>query len=101
MGIPLCLTLLMLFSIASLNVNGINDDSKWAGIFNTILSYPPQVLFLQETHLTVNQEYLFWRCLPAYDVWFENGTSQSAGVLIAIKRNCRISAKKLFIGQGL
>ena len=100
MGISLCLTLLMLFLIASLNVNSINDDSKWAGIFNTILSYPPQVLFLQETHLTVNQEYLFWRCLPAYDIWFENGTSQSVGVLIAIKRNCRISAKKLFAGQG-
>ncbi len=81
MGLLLCLTLLMLFSIASLNVNGINDDSKWAGIFNTIMSYPPQVLFLQETHLTVNQEYM----LPAYDVWFENGTYQSVGVLIAIK----------------
>ncbi len=100
MGIFLYLTLLMLFSIASLNINGINNDSKWAGIFNTILSYPLLILFLQETHLTVNQEYLFWRCLLAYDVWFENGTSQSAGVLIAIKRNCRISARKLFTGQG-
>ncbi len=59
MDLLLCLTLLMLFLIASLNVNGINDDSKWAGIINTIMSYPPQVLFLQETHLTVNQEYMF------------------------------------------
>ena len=90
----------MLFSIAFLNVNGINDDSKWASIINTIMSYPPQVLFLQETRLTVNQEYMFQRCLPAYKIWFENGTSQLAGVLVAIKRNCRLSAKKLFAGQG-
>ncbi len=90
----------MLFSIVPLNVDGINNDSKWSGIINTIMSHPPQVVFLQEMHLTANQEYMFRRCLLAYEIWFENGTSQSAGVLIAIKRNCSLSAKKLFAGQG-
>ena len=84
----------MLFSIAMLNVSGLNDESKWNTILNSVMSMPLQILLLQETHLVSVQEYIFVHCLSAYEIIYEHGTSQSAGVLTAIKRNCGLQDKK-------
>ena len=62
-------------------------------IFNTILPIALNVIALQETHLTHDQEYLFQCALLNYCILFENGISNSAGVLIAVKQNCGIEIK--------
>ena len=51
-------------------------------------------------HLTQDQEYLFQCALPNYNVYFENGTSNSAGVLTAVKQNCGIQIKLQFGQSG-
>ena len=45
------------------------------------------VICLQEMHLTSQQEHAFCLHAPAYDFFFEHGTSNSAGVLTAVKHN--------------
>ncbi len=84
------LALLLIMTLLLLNVNGIHDSNKWKNIFNTILAVSPQIIALRETHLTNEQEYLFQWTLPNFQIFFENGTSNSARVLTAIKQNCGI-----------
>ncbi len=86
--------------LVSLNVNGIHNDGKWSNILNTVLAVNPQIIALQEMHLTVDQQYLFNRVLPGYNVFYENSTSNSAGVLTAIKRNCGIEVLKTYKHSG-
>ncbi len=84
-----------MFTLLSLNVNGMHDDSKWRNILNTVLAVALQIVALQETHLTVVQEYAFGASLPGYTVLYQHGSSNSTGVLIAIKRNCGIVVGKV------
>ena len=91
---------LLVMILVSLNVNGIHNDEKWSNILNTVLAVNPQIVALQETHLMVDQQYLFSRALPGYSVFYENGTSNSAGVLTAIKRNCGIEVLKTYKHSG-
>ena len=49
------------------------------------------IIALQETHLILEQEYAFKVHASTFDFFFSHGTSQSAGVLIAIKHNSVIS----------
>ncbi len=86
--------------LLSLNVNGIHDSMKWKNIFNTILLIALNVIALQETHLTHDQEYLFQHTLLNYHILFENGTSNSAGVLIALKQNCGIEIQSYSRKEG-
>ena len=86
--------LFIIFTLLSLNVNGMHD-CKWRNILNTVLAVALQIIALQETHLTVAQEYAFDAGLPGYTVFYQHGSSNSAGVLIAIKRNCRIVVGKV------
>ena len=87
--------LFVMFTLLLLNVNGIHDNCKWRNILNTVLAVAPQIVALQETHLTVAQEYAFGACLPGYTVFYQHGSSNSAGVLTAIKRNYGIVVGKV------
>ena len=86
---------LLMAVVVSLNVNGMHNNAKWSNIFNTVLVVNPFIVAFQETHLLDLQEYLFCRAMPEYQIIFEHGTSNSAGILVAIKRNCGISIQAI------
>ena len=87
-------------SLLSLNVNGIHDSKKWSSILNMILSISPNIVSLQETHLTKDQEYLFSHALPNFSIFYDHGTSNSAGVLTAVRHSRGINARKINGNDG-
>ena len=76
---------LVMYSIVTLNVNGLHDPVKWKALWSEL----PQcdVICLQEMHVTPNQVYAFQLHCQSYDWIFSFGSSNSAGVGVAIKRN--------------
>ncbi len=63
----LIIVLFILFSVVTLNINGLHDQTKWFTIWNTVLWTAPKIVLLQETHLTIDQEYVA-RTVPGYQV---------------------------------
>ena len=47
-----------------------------------------------QTHLTQEQEYSFSLHAQGYEMFFLHGTSQSAGVLLVVRRNTGIIVKQ-------
>ena len=90
----------MLFSTITLNVNGIHDPKKWSVMWNLVLSTNSKVIFLQETHLTPDQEYIFARTAPGFSIYHSFGLSNSAGILTAIKRNCGLQVNHIEAKDG-
>ena len=73
--------------LVCLNVNGLNDKIKR----NTIISYLNQtksdIILLQETHASTNIENTWAVEWPTKHLIFNNGTTQSKGVLVAINKS--------------
>ncbi len=90
----------MLFSTITLNVNGIHDPKKWSAVWNSVLSTNLKVIFLQETHLTPDQEYIFARTAPGFNIYHSFGSSNSTGILTAIKRNCGLQVNYVEAKDG-
>ena len=78
--------------VVTLNVNGLYDPSKWQVLWQEIPH--ADIICLQETHLTSQQEHAFCLHASAYDFFFEHGASNSGGVLTAVKRNKSIIPTK-------
>ena len=81
----------MTLNIMSLNVRGIRNDVKRRSIFE-FYRKRCDILCLQETHSTVEDEKLWtneWggKCI------FSHGTSNSRGVVICVKRDCKWDIK--------
>ncbi len=53
------------------------------------------VVAVQETHLTADLERSFQLYAQNFEFWFSHGTSQSGGVLIAVRRNCGLTCSKV------
>ncbi len=49
------------------------------------------MIALQETHLTMELEFAFKAYAPSMDIFFAHGTSQSGGVLIALRHSINAS----------
>ncbi len=81
-------------SICTLNVNGIHDSNKWTDLWNLLPHM--DIICLQEMHLTHAQEYAFKLFVQSYDWFFAHGTSNSAGVAIAVHRH--IGVKVSLVG---
>ncbi len=74
-----------MLTVVTLNANGLHDTGKWQTLWQEIPH--ADVICLQEMYLTSQQEHAFCLHAPVYDFFFEHGTSNSAGVLIAVKHN--------------
>ena len=75
----------MSFQIASLNVNGLRDKSKRLKLFHFFETKLYDIIFLQETHCSNQNESLVWsRQWNGKSIW-NNGSSQSKGVAILFK----------------
>ncbi len=53
--------------------------------------YTADIIAVQETHLTIEQEYAFKLYSQNYNIFFSHGTSQATGVFMAIHRNHGLS----------
>ena len=84
MGTIALLTMAML-SMCTLNINGIHDPMKWKDLLNLLPC--TDIICLQETHLTSVQEYSFKLHAQSYNWYFSHGSSNSAGVVVAVHRH--------------
>ena len=81
------IVILFILLFLTLNSNGLHNNKKWPKLWHTIKSQATDVIALQETHLTQYQEYAFSLFAQSYECFFSHGSTQSAGVFLAICRN--------------
>ncbi len=81
----IALLIMVMLSMCTLNVNGIYDPLKWKDLWNLLPC--TDIICLQETHLATTQEYSFKIHAQSYDWYFSHGSSNSAGVAVAVHRH--------------
>ena len=74
----------MPFKLCSFNCRGIQDYGKRRKIFHFLRSIDSDIIFLQETHSSLNDE-KFWKNQWGEFAWFASHTSNSRGVAILIR----------------
>ena len=83
----------MALSICSLNVNGLRDQSKRAGLVQWLRSLPTvaDVVCLQETHCTSLSECQSWFSSSGYSVAVSPGSNKSCGCVILYRPTLTLS----------
>ena len=71
----------MELKVASLNVRGLRDKAKQRELFNFLKIQDLDIVCLQETHSTVNDE-KNWNQLWGAQIHFSHGDTQSKGTAI-------------------
>ena len=82
------MALLFILTVVTLNANGLHDQAKWEPLWWELPK--ADIIYLQETHLTSQQERAFALHAPSFDFFFAHGTSNSGGVLTAVNRRAGI-----------
>ncbi len=82
-----------MFSVITHNTNGLHDPLKWAEMWQNLPRC--NVICLQEIHLTTDQLYVFRLYYQGYTWHFSLGTSNSAGVSIAVKNTLNVGVVRL------
>ena len=82
----------MALIVITLNTNGLHNSSKQSDFWRETLK--SDIICVQETHLTPDQEYSFKINAQSYDFIFSHGTSNLAGVFVAIHRNTGVMVVK-------
>ncbi len=82
----------------TLNINGLSEVHKIKELWKEILR--TNVICLQETHLSVGQEYAFFLYAQSFDFFFSYGTRASTGLVTAIHRSVIVNAVKMFEIRG-
>ncbi|WAR08555.1 YTX2-like protein, partial [Mya arenaria] len=72
---------------SSLNVNGIRNKIKREKIFHYLKQKSYDIVYLQETHCANESEASLWAKSWEGNIIWNNGSSQSRGVAILIKKN--------------
>ena len=76
--------------IATCNVAGLGNDKKRKSIWQFLRANKFDIIFLQETHLSLNKLKL-WEMEWGGKIIWSHSTTNSKGVAIAFKRNLKIS----------
>ncbi len=82
-----------MFSIVTLNVNGIHHSHKWKDLWQNLPR--SNIICLQETHLTKAQEFASELHCQGYLWYYLHGTSNSAGVGVVVKKSLNIESRKI------
>ena len=82
---PFICSKLMLFTFATLNVNGLRNTAKRKRVLN-FLGKKINITFSQETHSAMEIEKQ-WGCEWNVEVLYPHGTSRSKGVAILFNEN--------------
>ncbi len=72
--------LCIMITAVTLNINGLRDAGKWSSLWSEILR--ADVICLQETHLSLDQEYSFQLHAQSYNFYYSHGTTNLAGVFV-------------------
>ncbi len=83
----------MVLTILSLNANGLYTETKWSTFWSELPK--SDILCIQEMHLISQQEFAFTNYAQSYDFFFSHGTSNSAGVFVAVCRSSGIIMHKM------
>ena len=77
----------MALTILTLNVNGLRDSAKRAGILRWLRAMPsvPHVVCLQETHCTSLAEGQTWFLSSGFECSVSPGTAKSAGCIVLFR----------------
>ena len=87
------LLFLMALSICTLNVNGIRDSDKRAGLLQWVRSLPSvvDIICLQETHCTSTSECHSWFSSSGYSSVVSPGSSRSCGCVVLYRPSLVLS----------
>ena len=75
--------------VGSFNCNGLSNADKRNLVLNWLRNKPEKVIMLQESHTVLNTEDS-WRRTWGGDIYFNHGSSNSAGVTFLVKPNSNI-----------
>ena len=78
---------IFMLMLLTFNSNGLHNQQKWPKFWQTIKSNVTDIIAVQETHLTTEQEYAFKLHAQSYEIFFSHGTSQTTGIFLAVRRN--------------
>ncbi len=82
----------MALTVITLNGNRLHNSGKWSDFWRE--TPKSEIICVQETHLTPDQEYSFKINAQSYDFIFSHETSNSAGVFTVIHRNTGVMVVK-------
>ena len=85
---------LIMVSFASFNVRGLRDNKKRAKVFKFLKSSIFDVVLLQETH-AVKRDQKFWKTCWGGQAFFANGTTNSKGCMLLIKRHIKTTTHRV------
>ena len=81
-------------TIVTLNVNGLNNDGKKSAVFQNLSTMKPSIIGLTDTRLSDENQELFTRDYPDYNIYYSNVKPQpptpSKGVIVMISRKADI-----------
>ena len=82
------------FSISTLNVNGLRDHQKQKDVLNFLREQKSDIHFLQETHITVDNENYF-RAVWGYNLWVAGADTNKNGVAIIFSPTFEYKVKEI------
>ncbi len=85
--------IVMALTFLMLNVNGLHDSAKWQTLWREIPK--KDVLCFQEIYLTHDQIYSFKLFAQSYDFFISSGSSNSCGVMTAMRCLLGVMAIKM------
>lgn len=80
--------------VATLNVNGLNDDTKTYSIMNQLRALNCDIVALQETHITKDNIEKVQQAWTGKSIWNPSQTSSSGGTAILLGPKCRETSNK-------
>ena len=83
------------FKLSTFNCRGLQDNFKRKKVFNYLRNIGSDIIFLQETHCSDNDE-KFWKNQWGEHAWFSNYSSNSKGVAILIRNSVPLVFKSIF-----
>ena len=75
--------------VGTFNIRGLKNLKKRRIFFTYLKAKSFDIICLQETHATKNEEY-FWQTHFGGKILYSNGTPRSCGVAILISNRCNI-----------
>ena len=86
----------MALTILTLNVNGLRDNAKRAGLLRWLRALPsvPDVVCLQETHCTSLAEGQIWFLSSGFECSVSPGTARSAGCIVLFRPPLSLEASR-------
>ena len=81
--------------IATFNTNGLRNKTKRLAVFEWLNKKNNSIIFLQETHSSLETETEWKQDMRNFDLYFSHGTTSSRGVCILISKrlDCTIRDK--------